>query len=145
MVLTRYKNTKNVLLSALSINIHIAGGDEQSKYYVAFLSLRIRNPLAVNSEASTTARFHRFQANNLPFLHIPKSTVQFVCCLNRTACASIINDIKPANFAITFCNQKVGHVYMSNKRGAHKRVIYFIYMDQNFLFSVTTPTRKNKK
>ena len=77
----------------------------------------------------------------MAFLLIPICTVQFVCCINRTACASVSNDIKPGNFAITYCNRKVGHVRMLNTRGPLKGNLLSIHV-QEFFFSVTRTTTK---
>ena len=51
------KCQKIYFLSALSINIHIVGGDEVSKRHVTYFSLlRITHPLDVYSEANTTTQ-----------------------------------------------------------------------------------------
>ena len=125
---------KNVFLLALPINMHIVGSVVESKCRLTFLSLRIMDLLDVYSEVSTMTQFYGFQAKNLAFLYIPKCTVQFVCCLIRTACVRIINNIKPTNFAITFCSWKVGHVYMSNTRGLLKGNLLCIHGPE-FLFN----------
>ena len=124
----KYQNI--YFLSALSINIHIVGGVELSEHNVTFLSLRITRPLDVYSDANTTT-----QSFSGKFLLIPLCTVQFVCCIDKTACASVSNDIKPANFVITFCIRKVGHVRISNTRGPLKGNLLSIH-GQEFFFSV---------